>query len=551
MTATGLQILTLDLHDINSGDLHFQEINETLAYSYAEVNKIRTLSTTGTTAGNDIDGLLYTPTLPAGVCDQAAQYIPRNATHTYDLPQKVELHLMALAPWIDANCTLAYLQAVRTQNVYAFLFYLPDNGTSIPPAANDAVWSLKDGGRWKRSSYFPVYAIPGMVGQTLMTQLSIYSGNVTGVPNGHELANLYSPSDYIRLAGEVNTERVNRLPSLWVFLLIVLGIVLFIIASTSFSMHWIQRRRRDRLRRRVVTGEVDLEALGIRKLKVPQEVLDQMPIYHYTGPPSKEIESPSLAHIGMVETRNVPSAQQSLASPVSDTFSQSQTSTTQHFLQPTCAICLDDFISNNSMVRELPCRHIFHPECIDPFMRENSSLCPMCKKTVLPKGYCPANITNVMVRREHMVRRLRDRVPAEEQLPQEGSLPRVRDAVRTAVTGGRRVFSAPVRSSSRPVDVELQDTATGMPLSAPRPASAHGTPTATVTGDGRPCAASPEPPPPPEDPNEAENRRDYPRQRASAVIDSQQAVVDNAIQAEDARRSRWRKAVGRVWPGLA
>jgi hypothetical protein len=91
--------------------------------------------------------------------------------------------------------------------VYAFIFYLPDNGTDIPPLANNAVWSLKDGGKWKGANRFPVYAIPGQSGYALMQQLAIYSGNVTGVPNGHELANIYSPSDYIRLAAEITTSR--------------------------------------------------------------------------------------------------------------------------------------------------------------------------------------------------------------------------------------------------------------------------------------------------------------------------------------------------------
>ncbi|KGG51847.1 hypothetical protein DI09_25p70 [Mitosporidium daphniae] len=43
-----------------------------------------------------------------------------------------------------------------------------------------------------------------------------------------------------------------------------------------------------------------------------------------------------------------------------------------------CPICIEDF-SIKSKVRELPCQHIFHPECIDAWLVNRASSCPMCK----------------------------------------------------------------------------------------------------------------------------------------------------------------------------
>lgn len=343
----------------------------------------------------------------------------------------------------------------------------------------------------------------------------------------------------------ITTGGGNNLPSLWVFLLIVLGILILIIGTTSCSMHWIQRRRRDRLRRRVANGEVDLEALGIKRLTVPQEVVDKMTMYTYSGSSPTSEKAHDRPSLGSVDSQDFPTVEAAAAgSSVVDSVT---TVPHSYFSQATCPICLDDYVAGETTVRELPCHHIFHPECIDSFLRQNSSLCPMCKKSVLPKGYCPAMVTNAMVRRERMVRRVRDRVPASDHTESglrypAGSLPRVRDAVRTAVASGRRVFSAPARSPSAAPnatrDVEMRASTDPVPPSeiTPRPATSGG-----------PCAPSPEP----AGPSNSQGRREWARQRAVAMLGPRRALTDSEIEAESARRPAWRRAVGRVWPGLA
>jgi hypothetical protein len=97
------------------------------------------------------------------------------------------------------------------------------------------------------------------------------------------------------------------------------------------------------------------------------------------------------------------------------------------------------------MLRELPCTHIFHAACVDPFLTTHSSLCPLCKKSALPTGYVPKTITNVMVRRERQVRRLRG-----AGLTSNGSS---RDVVRLAILGQNRTDStAPMTLSERLVE---------------------------------------------------------------------------------------------------
>ncbi len=42
-----------------------------------------------------------------------------------------------------------------------------------------------------------------------------------------------------------------------------------------------------------------------------------------------------------------------------------------------CVICQED-IENNSVIREIHCKHSFHINCIDNWLTENKK-CPMCK----------------------------------------------------------------------------------------------------------------------------------------------------------------------------
>lgn len=50
----------------------------------------------------------------------------------------------------------------------------------------------------------------------------------------------------------------------------------------------------------------------------------------------------------------------------------------------TCAVCLEDFEMGDK-VREMPCQHIFHVTCIDPWLIRHNRLCPTCKRDITLK----------------------------------------------------------------------------------------------------------------------------------------------------------------------
>lgn len=422
---------------------HRQPINvvqSDIAYS-ADIQQNITILTSkyANTDNGVIQGLLYVPDIDdTNPCKKLeSQFIPTTAVRQSDLPPS-DYNLIALVPWYSPNCTRAYLEAATVDPIRGFITYIPDNGTKKPPGVNDEIWNLHDHGAWQSSSKFPVYAVSGAVGASMMQELGLYSGNVSSVPYGENITKLYSPSadDYVRIWTEIHVSTPNSLPTIWVFILVCIGVLLAFVALVSALMHYIQRRRRTALQRRVMSGEVNLEAMNIKRVPVPIEHVEKFPLFTYNYDPTLSSSPPSpisprlppythardasSASAGLI-TKSAPTvSEKGLISPTTakSTVTGVTNNSTSTDYQPRCTICLDEFETRVTIIRELPCGHIYHPECIDEYLSENSCLCPQCKASMLPRGYCPT-ITNAMVRRERALRRLRGQIVVEDG-PREG-----------------------------------------------------------------------------------------------------------------------------------
>ncbi|KAF5001568.1 hypothetical protein FGRMN_874 [Fusarium graminum] len=423
-----------------------------LAYKERISTNITTLTATNADATNGvINGLLYVPDLGNNLeCDkQQYKFIPQNVTRRENLPP-TNYNLIALAPWFSIDCTLAYLASARLDPIRAFIFYKPNNSSNQPQDTDSPVWNLEDGGAWMTANKYPIYAISGREGQNMMNQLSYYSGGVDNIPYGDNISTLYGPNpkDYVRIWTELSVEDESDIPPLWAFFLIVIGALLAIFAFVSITMHLVQRQRRITLRKRVETGEVDLEAMGIKRLTVPTTHVSGFPLFTYNADP-ESIAPPPTPSSGRRLRSSRGFDQHSVRSGVSvrskrSSIGASGDNTATNF-QPSCHICLTNFEHRVTIIRELPCGHIFHPECVDEFLSKNSSLCPMCKHSMLPRGYSP-RITNGMVRRERALRKLRHRVDLED-LSDEHDNTKMKD-------WGKRLFrtsSSPSRPSSAPM----------------------------------------------------------------------------------------------------
>lgn len=412
-------------------------LQSAIAYSADIEQNITILASKYASTDNGvIQGLLYVPDLDdSDPCKMMEpQYVPNSAVRQKDLPP-ADYNLIALVPWYNSTCTRSYLNSASTDPLRGFITYVPDNSSEKPPEVENSIWSLHDRGAWVQTSKFPVYAVSGSVGASMMTHLSLYSGSVSSVPYGENITALYSPSsdDYVRIWSAIHVSTPNSLPTIWIFILVCIGVLVALVAMVSCLMHYIQRRRRISLQRRVMSGDVNLEAMNIKRVKVPIEHVEKFPLFTYNyepkpvSPPSSPASPRPLAPIHVpggsrgIDGSAPMVSEKPLVSPTARSvvtcITQASTSTDY---QPRCAICLEDYDNRVTIIRELPCGHIYHPDCIDEYLSENSSLCPQCKASMLPKGYCP-QVTNAMVRRERALRRLRGRVTIEDGEMESGS----------------------------------------------------------------------------------------------------------------------------------
>ena len=47
-----------------------------------------------------------------------------------------------------------------------------------------------------------------------------------------------------------------------------------------------------------------------------------------------------------------------------------------------CSICLEDFKTGDN-IKKLNCTHIFHTECLEPWLNDNNRNCPMCRTDII------------------------------------------------------------------------------------------------------------------------------------------------------------------------
>ncbi|CAG8893034.1 unnamed protein product [Penicillium egyptiacum] len=396
-------------------------VEENVAYRFVLDRKVQTISSNSIPEDGFVSGLLFVPSLePHDPCyDITASSVPANVTRYKDVSE-FGYSLVGIAPWVTAECSLSFLSAAQKVGTHAMIFFQPsDNETDIPPDSNDSRWATKDGDKWRMDNNYPVYAISGPAGATLINDLSWYSNETPDSKRDKSTENFALQTETNRLFARIETgeETEGTSPSIWSFVLAIAGTVLILSIILMIIYRLVLRKRRAHLQRRVNAGQVDIEALALNQMTAPQEVVNKMPLYTYleinpttepTLPEDNALASPMGYDSGDKTNSLSPNEdnhaqdEAGIRKPEAVMIKPGQNDSCRSkyrlsHTQTTCAICLDDFVVGSSTVRELPCGHIFDPECIDPFLTQNCCLCPLCKKSVLPAGSYYISVTNEMM----------------------------------------------------------------------------------------------------------------------------------------------------------
>ncbi|XP_055593246.1 uncharacterized protein LOC129744644 [Uranotaenia lowii] len=94
-----------------------------------------------------------------------------------------------------------------------------------------------------------------------------------------------------------------------------------------------------------------------------------------TLPPSYHSSSDDSATGGSVNNSN------DCSPSSSSTSSRESSSSETSRLGQSCSICFDLIFDKDNTTWVLPCKHKFHPECIDRWVQQNNS-CPICRKMI-------------------------------------------------------------------------------------------------------------------------------------------------------------------------
>lgn len=152
---------------------------------------------------------------------------------------------------------------------------------------------------------------------------------------------------------------------------IVVSASLVVLVALNFYL----RRRRDRQLARI--PPVSTRPLAPRLTEITKTLLDAIPVAPFQSPAN------CAAGTATADVELGSEAPRTRLPPPENQSDQSEVSgwTVPGLPGPSnvvCPVCTENF-APGQLLRVLPCGHQFHPPCVDPWLLERSSTCPMCR----------------------------------------------------------------------------------------------------------------------------------------------------------------------------
>lgn len=153
---------------------------------------------------------------------------------------------------------------------------------------------------------------------------------------------------------------------------IVLCVMVMIIIAVFCIYHWVwqDRRLRQTLERAQLSRRRTTAGLGRDAVENMTTIIFDSRMHSKTIPTLRIMKSTTkLAKLQ--RCFSTPSVPRRSLNPDEENTGQLEEST-----RPACSICTEDF-ENGARLRRVPCGHLFHPECIDPWLTRRSRTCPL------------------------------------------------------------------------------------------------------------------------------------------------------------------------------
>ncbi|KAG0174031.1 hypothetical protein DFQ29_007646 [Apophysomyces sp. BC1021] len=215
---------------------------------------------------------------------------------------------------------------------------VPAYSNPLPPELN--ISNMPDNDLSGRLSFVPVYFTPNDYGQSLVNKIALASANTTleSYRKFWQVTAFMKPMDW----GDDSNSFMSALASSRGYLSYIIALAAIFLIGVIFLRWWRIRRMREELGNDPTGHGANaymMQQRGRQLDPLPVDIVNSLVIEKYT--------------IEGIKNAN-------------------------------CAICLEDFMENKSDIRVLPCGHGFCVLCIDPWLTQKSTLCPICKWDCMP-----------------------------------------------------------------------------------------------------------------------------------------------------------------------